>query len=132
MNKVILTGRFTKKPELANTAGGVPVTRFTLAVDRPGKDKGADFIRVTAFDKEASNICKYMDKGRQAAIVGRLQTGSYNKDGQTIYTQDVICERCEFIGGRQEEPRSTDKSYHTYGDYSEPPADYRRFEEPLF
>lgn len=130
MNKVILIGRFTKKPELEYTSSNIAVTKFTIAVNR-GKDKGADFIRITAFDKQAENICRYMDKGRQIAIIGRIETGSYEKDGRTIYTQDVISENSEFIG-KAEEPRSTDKSYHNYGGYSEKPTDYRRFDDDLF
>lgn len=97
MNRVILIGRITAKPELNYTASNMAVTKFTIAVDR-GKDKGADFIRVTAFDRQAENICRYMDKGRMIAIEGRIQTGSYKKDGKTVYTTDVIIDRSEFLG----------------------------------
>lgn len=98
MNRVYLIGRITAKPELNYTASNMAVTKFTIAVDR-GKDKGADFIRVTAFDRQAENICRYMDKGRMIAIEGRIQTGSYKgKDGKTVYTTDVIVDRSEFLG----------------------------------
>lgn len=132
MNSVHLIGRFTKKPELNYTTSSMAITKFTLAVDRAGKDKGADFIRVTAFDKQAENICRFMDKGRQIAIEGHIKTGEYEKDGQKVYTQDVICDRAEFIGRHNDtEPRSNKESYHNYGGYSEAP-EYKRFEEPLF
>lgn len=104
MNKWVGIGRLTAKPELNYTASQTAVTKFTVAVDRKGKE-GADFIRVTAFGRQAENICRYMDKGRQIAIEGRLETGSYQKDGKTVYTQDVIIEGSDFLGGKaKEEP----------------------------
>ena len=128
MNKVVIIGRFTRKPELNYTNTNLAVTNFTVAVDKPGKDKGADFIRCTAFDKIAENICRYMDKGRQIAIEGRINTGSYEKDGQKINTYEIVAERAEFIGRPEE--RSQSESYHNYGDYSEAKP-YRRFEDEL-
>ena len=125
MNYVALIGRITKKPELEYTAGNTAVTKFTIAVDRNGKDKGADFIRVTAFDRQAENICRYMDKGRQIAVQGRLQTGSYEKDGKTIYTQDIILDRSEFIG-RANDAESRKESYRPE------PVNYARFDDDLF
>jgi len=106
MNKVILTGRLTAKPELNYTQSQMAVTKFTIAVDRFSKDKGADFIRVTVFGKQAENVCRYMDKGRMIAVEGSLQTGSYKgRDGKTVYTQDVIANHTEFIGGNSEPAR---------------------------
>lgn len=99
MNNVALIGRITAKPELNYTQGGMAVTKFTLAVDR-GKDKGADFIRVTAFGKRAETICRYMDKGRQIAVQGRINTGSYkDKDGKMVYYTEVLVDNDEFLGG---------------------------------
>lgn len=108
MNKWIGIGRLTAKPELNYTQSQTAVTKFTIAVDRQTKDGGADFIRVTVFGRQAENICRYMDKGRQIAVEGRLQTGSYEKDGKTVYTQDVIIDRSEFLGGgeRAEKPEA--------------------------
>lgn len=98
MNNVVLIGRITAKPELQYTPSNTAVTKFTIAVDRV--KEGADFIRVTAFGKRAESICRYMDKGRQIAVEGRLQTGSYKgRDGKTVYTQDVIANHTEFLGG---------------------------------
>jgi len=106
MNKVILTGRLTAKPELNYTQSQMAVTKFTIAVDRFSKDKGADFIRVTVFGKQAENVCRYMDKGRQIAVEGSIQTGSYKgRDGKTVYTTDIIANHTEFLGGNSEPAR---------------------------
>ena len=102
MNKVILIGRITAKPELNYGKDNLAITKFTLAVDRQSKDKGADFIRVTAFGRRAETICRYMDKGRQIAVEGRIQTSSYkDRDGKTVYTTDVIIDNDEFLGGTE-------------------------------
>lgn len=104
MNSVVLIGRLTKKPELNYTANQNAITRFSLAVDRPkknGEDAGADFPVIVAWNKTAENVCRYKDKGDQIAVMGRIQTGSYKKDGQTIYTTDIVADRIEFIGSAQ-------------------------------
>lgn len=98
MNKTILCGRLVRKPEIryANNDGQA-VCRFTLAVNRRGKDKGADFINCVSFGKSAEFAEKYFDQGTKIIVTGHLQTGSYkNKDGQTVYTTDVIIEEQEF------------------------------------
>lgn len=110
MNKVIIIGRITADPELNFTPSQLAVTKFTIAVDRHSKDKGADFIRVTAFGNRAENICRYMRKGRQIAVEGRIQTGSYpNKDGKTVYTTDVIIDNDEFLGSGASRDVDADK-----------------------
>lgn len=100
MNKVVLIGRTTKSPELRYAPGsGTAVCRFTLAVQRPFKKDEADFINCVAFGKTGENIAQYILKGRQVAISGRIQTGSYDlNDGNKRYTTDVIVESFEFIG----------------------------------
>lgn len=120
MNSVILIGRLTKKPELEYTAGNTPVTKFTIAVDRDKKDEDADFIRITVFGRQAENVCRFMDKGRQISVMGRIQTGSYQKDGKTVYTTDVIANRVEFLGGKTEsKPEPTrEPEYDPYGGYN--------------
>ncbi len=102
MNVVVLIGRLTRDPELRY----IPETQnavctFTLAVDRPmSRDRQADFIRITVFGKQAENCAKFITKGRQVAVEGRIQTGSYqNKNGDTVYTTDVIANRVEFLSG---------------------------------
>ncbi len=106
MNSVVLIGRLARDPELSYAPSTqTAITRFTLAVDRPrrnGEDQGADFIRVTVFGKQAETCERYLSKGRQAAVQGRIQTGSYkNREGVTVYTTDVIADRVEFLGSGQ-------------------------------
>ena len=105
MNKVILIGRLTKDPEMRTTTSGKSVTRFTLAVDRPGTngEKTADFIPCVAFGKTAETIARYLSKGRQTAVEGNIKTGSYEgKDGRRVYTTDVWVDRFEFIGNKND------------------------------
>ena len=100
MNKVVLIGRLTKDPELRYAAGsGTAVTRFTIAVNRQFKKDEADFIYCVAWNKTAETIAQYFTKGRPIAIVGHMQTGSYDaQDGTKRYTTDVAVESFEFIG----------------------------------
>ena len=101
MNKVIQSGRLTKDAEITYTQGSnMTVARFTLAVDRRFKQEGqptADFIRCIAFGKTAEFFERFGRKGTKFLIEGRIQTGSYtNKDGQKVYTTDVVVENTEF------------------------------------
>ena len=105
MNKVILMGRLTRDPEVRYSQGETPmaVAKFSLAVDRKfsrnnGSDQQtADFINCTAFSKLGEFAEKYLHKGTKVTLCGRIQTGSYtNKDGQKVYTTDVIAEESEF------------------------------------
>lgn len=106
MNSVILIGRLARDPELSYTPSQMAICHFTLAVDRPrkrGEERGADFIRITVFDRQAENCGNYLAKGRQAAVKGRIQTGSYKgRDGKMVYTTDVIADNVEFIGSQGE------------------------------
>jgi single-strand DNA-binding protein len=100
MNNVVLIGRLTKDPELRYIPQSeTAVANFTLAVDRPlSKEKTADFIRIVAFGKTAELCEKYISKGRQVGISGRIQTGSYkDKEGKTVYTTEVYADRVEFL-----------------------------------
>ena len=100
MNKVILIGRLTKNPDLRFAQGsGKAVTRFTLAVNRPMKRDEADFIGCIAFGKTGETIAQYLTKGKQLAITGNIRTGSYDKDGETRYTTEIIVDTFEFING---------------------------------
>ena len=102
MNKVIICGRLTRDPEMRYTTGenATAIARYTLAVDRRfnrNGDNTADFIPCTAFGKSAEFAEKYLRKGTKMIVEGRIQTGSYtNKDGQKVYTTDVIVESQEF------------------------------------
>ena len=99
MNNVVLIGRLTRDPEVRYTASTqMAVARFSLAVDRAGRDKGADFINCVAFGKTAELMEKYTAKGLRLAVQGHIQTGSYDKqDGTKVYTTDVVADRVEFI-----------------------------------
>ena len=101
MNKTFLTGRLTSDLELKSTQNEKSFCRFTLAVDRV-KD-GADFISCTAWGKTAENMCKYLGKGSKVAVVGRIETGSYEKDGRKIYTTDIIVSELEFHDSKRKE-----------------------------
>ena len=108
MNQIVLIGRLTANPELSYTPNSqTAVCRFTLAVNRPrreGQDQGADFIRITVWGRQAENCDRYLAKGRQAAVHGRIQTGSYkNREGVTVNTVDVIANNVEFLGGATQE-----------------------------
>lgn len=101
MNNVILIGRLVREPELRYTSGSqMAVCKFTLAIDRrvrQGEEKKADFPNVICFGKTAENCEKFLAKGRKVAVQGRLQTGSYEKDGVKHYTTDVIADNVEFL-----------------------------------
>ena len=114
MNKVILMGRLTRDPEVRYSQGdqATAIARYTLAVDRRFKRDGdqqtADFIPCVAFGRAGEFAEKYFRKGTKVAITGRIQTGSYtNKDGQRVYTTDVVVEEQEFA-----------ESNHAGGDHS--------------
>lgn len=102
MNKVILMGRLTRDPEVRYSQGenATAVARYTLAVERRFKRDGeqtADFIGCVAFGRAAEFAEKYLRKGVKVCVTGRIQTGSYtNKDGQKVYTTDVVIEEQEF------------------------------------
>ncbi len=110
MNKAILIGRLTRDPEVRYTRGEkqMAVARYTLAVPRRAAKDGqqsADFIGCVAFDKAAEFAEKYFRQGMKIAIAGHIQTGSYtNRDGQKIYTTDIIIEEQEFAESKKGEP----------------------------
>ena len=101
MNKVILVGRLTADPDVRT--GEKPVARYRLAVNRRYKPEEADFINCVAFGKSAEFAQKYMKKGHRFGVVGRIQTGSYtNRDGQKVYTTDVIVDEQYFMETKAE------------------------------
>lgn len=101
MNKVVLIGRLTKQPELKYTQGkGTAVVKVTLAVDKYNaatKQREADFIPVTVWGKSAENLANFCDKGSLIAVSGKITTGSYDKDGQKVYTMEVTADMHEGI-----------------------------------
>ena len=109
MNKVTLIGRSTKDADVRYSQGDKPmaIARISLAVDRKFKQEGqptADFINCIAFGKTAEVIEKYVVKGTKIAVVGHIQTGSYtNKDGQKVYTTDVVIDELEFCESKSQQ-----------------------------
>lgn len=111
MNRVQLIGRVTRDIEVRYTRDEMAVASFTVAIDRPtkGGEKASDFPRVTVFGRQAENCGKYVGKGCRVAIEGRLQTGSYERNGEKVYTTDVIAERVEFIDFNDREAKQTEE-----------------------
>ena len=112
MNKVILIGRICRDAEV-RYSGELAVGRYTLAVDRKFKKEGeadADFINCVAFGKQGEFAEKYLKKGMKIAVTGRIQTGSYtNKEGQKVYTTDIVVEEhefCESKGTQENKPEA--------------------------
>lgn len=104
MNKVILIGRLTADPDIRQTNSGKSVVSYRLAVDRNIKAEGqpeADFLSCTAFGKSAEFAGNYLRKGMKIAVEGRIQTGSYEKDGVKRYTTDIIVDRHEFCESKR-------------------------------
>ena len=106
MNKALLVGRITTKPELRTTNSGIPYTRFSVAINRPFSNNGersADFINILVWRKQAENVCNFLDKGSQVAIEGRIQTGSYtDKDGNNRTSFEVVADNVQFLDSKSQ------------------------------
>lgn len=134
MNKVILMGRLTKDPDVRYTQGQEPmcIARYTLAVDRRFKREGeqeTDFIPCVVFGKGGEFAEKYLKKGTKIAVTGRIQTGSYtNRDGQKVYTTDVVVEEQEFAESKgttestQSKPAPRKQEKDSYDGFMDIPA----------
>jgi len=105
LNKVVLIGRLTKDPDLRYTQSGVAVATFFLAVNRnftnSQGEREADFIPVVVWRAQAENCAKYLNKGRLVAVAGRIQTRSYEQDGQRRYTTEVVADEVTFLEWRE-------------------------------
>ncbi len=116
MNNVVLIGRLTRDPDVRYTNSQLAIARFSVAINRvpgrDGQDRGADFPNVVVFGKQAENCERYLTKGKLVAIQGRIQTGSYEKDGRKVYTTEVVADRVEFLewGDRQQGAPATSTS----------------------
>ena len=102
MNRAVLVGRLVRDPDLRYTASGIAVANFTVAVDRRFKKEGeqqADFIPVIVWQKQAENAAKYLAKGSQVGIDGRIQTSNYeDKDGKKVYKTEIVAENVQYLG----------------------------------
>lgn len=111
MNKVVLIGRLTRDVETRYSQGenAMAISRYSIAVDRRGRDNETDFINCVAFGKQGEFAEKYLRKGMKIAVTGRIQTGSYkDKDGKTVYTTDVVVEEHEFCESKQAEQKPSE------------------------
>ena len=127
MNRVILMGRLTRDPEVRYSQGErtMAIARYTLAVDRRGRrgqdgnDQSADFIQCVAFDRAGEFAEKDFRQGMRVLVSGRIQTGSYvNRDGQKVYTTDVIVDDQEFADSKG--AASDMSGYQNAGGYQQP------------
>jgi single-strand DNA-binding protein len=105
VNKVILIGNLGRDPELNYTKGGQPVARLNLATTRKFKNRSGEMVdetewhRITVWGQQAEHCQKYLAKGRQVYVEGRLHTSSYDKEGQKHYSTEVVADRVQFLGG---------------------------------
>lgn len=102
MNRTMLVGRLTAKPELRYTSSNLPYARFSVAVNRTYSNaqgqRETDFINVAVWRKQAENVCNFLDKGSLVSVEGRIQTGSYDdKDGNKRYTMEVVADSVQFL-----------------------------------
>ncbi len=138
MNRVMLIGRFTAKPELKYTGSNVPYTRFTIAVNRQFNNqdgnRDADFINIVAWRKQAEVICNYFDKGNQIAVEGRIQTGSYDaQDGSKRYTTDVVLDTFHFIESKNARNNANNETPYDYQEptYEDAPTEINVEDDPF-
>ena len=109
MNKAMLVGRLTRDPELRHTTTGRAVCQITVAINRPftsqDGQREADFIHVVVWDKSAENVAKYVHKGSQVSVEGRIQTRSYdNTEGKKVYVTEVIAQSVQFLDSKSSTP----------------------------
>jgi len=127
MNKVFLIGRLSRDPELRHTTSGMAVCQINVAVGRrtgAGRDPETDFINVVVWDKQAENVAKYLAKGRQVAVEGRIQTRSYdNNEGKKTYVTEVVANNVEFLGSANDNTRASSQT-------EENPFDSMPIDEP--
>ena len=122
MNKVFLVGRLTRDFDLRYGANNTAVARTSIAVDRQfstqNGEREADFINIVAFGNRAETMKKYLTKGSQIAISGRIQTGSYDaSDGRKVYTTDVVIDEFQFLDSRaSRQMESTDTNVNSNSD----------------
>ena len=115
MNKVFLIGRLSRDPELRHTTSGTAVCQINVAISRPvaqGSEPQTDFINVVVWNKQAENVAKYLAKGRQVAIEGRIQTRNYdNNEGKRTYVTEVIASNVEFLGSANDNTRTSNTGF---------------------
>ena len=130
MNKVFLIGRLSRDPELRHTTSGTAVCQINVAISRPvsqGSEPQTDFINVVVWNKQAENVARYLSKGRQIAVEGRIQTRNYdNNEGKRTYVTEVIASNVEFLGSANDNNRANNQAQsfnENPFDMMEPPMD---------
>lgn len=126
MNRVMLIGRLTAKPELRYTTSNVPYARFSLAVNRAfsnqSGERETDFINIIIWRKQAENVCNFLDKGSLVSVEGRIQTGSFNdKDGNKRYSFDVVADNVQFLESKSQSQKRASEDVSPY-DYQDAPS----------
>ena len=127
MNRVMLIGRLTAKPELRYTGSNIPYARFSVAINRTFRNsqgqRETDFINVIIWRKQAENVCNFLDKGSLVSVEGRLQSNSYDdKDGNKRYSLDVVADNVQFLESKsQSQNRQNSNPSVTPYDYQDVP-----------
>lgn len=127
MNRVMLIGRLTAKPELRYTGSNIPYSRFSIAINRTFSNnqgqRETDFINVVVWRKQAENVCNFLDKGSLVAVEGRLQTGNYDdKDGNKRYTMDVVGDNVQFLESKGQSQNRAGSMDSSFGGYEPEPS----------
>lgn len=135
MNRVMLIGRLTAKPELKYTNSNLPFARFSVAVNRTFNNaqgqREADFINVVVWRKQAENVCNFLDKGSLVSIEGRIQTGSYDdKDGNKRYTMEVVADSVQFLESKNQSQNRSQSNPSPY-DYQSSTNDVAVADDPF-
>ncbi|MBW1641337.1 MAG: single-stranded DNA-binding protein [Deltaproteobacteria bacterium] len=138
INKVILVGNLGKDPEVSYTQSGTAVAKFSIATSEKWTDKGTgekkdktEWHRITAFGKLGEICGEYLSKGKQVYIEGRLQYGSYEKDGITRYTTDIIVSQMQMLGSRGDAPMTGPSASSSMPDMNGPSAQQGPVDEDI-
>ena len=136
MNKVLLVGRLTAKPELRYTNANIPYTRYSVAVDRGVNsntgERITDFINVVTWRKQAETVCQYLNKGSLVSVEGRIQTGNFtDKDGNKRYSTDVVSDNVRFLESKAATQARASMDDATPYDFQEPSNDISVDNDPF-
>lgn len=136
MNKVLLVGRLTAKPELRYTNANIPYTRYSVAVDRGVNsntgERMTDFINVVTWRKQAETVCQYLNKGSLVSVEGRIQTGNFtDKDGNKRYSTDVVSDNVRFLESKAASQARSSMDDATPYDFQEPSNDISVDNDPF-
>ena len=136
MNKVLLIGRLTAKPELRYTGSNLPYTRFSIAINRTYSNnqgqRETDFINIIAWRKQAENVCNFLDKGSLVSVDGKLQTNNFtDKDGNKRYSMDVVADSVQFLESKNSRQNTNEPTPYDYQDAPVPTNDVNVDNDPF-